>query len=557
LIGAGAERSITPSFETAPSRAGAPMRHERTFSPALLAQVFVIHTTATIARAFVVGGWSLSFDEAFSWRMSRFPAAELVKRTARDVHPPAYYLLLKGWTHWAGDSPESMRLMSVILAMLAGLALHGLLLEATASSEAGLARGTRPGGRAWTCLLSSVLVVSSPLINRHAVEARMYPLAAALAILAGWCLLAALRRGDRSTFWWVVYAGSSALGCYVHNYALFSLAGQTAFLAGWCLSRSGPSVVRLLAMPETRRGFVATAAVVVAYLPWLPIALAQSGAVGGDYATGRFDPGHLPAEIGYLFTGLDWLAEPPLPEAWCAGLVVLLVLLAVRPSGAGRLLALMIAGPLTLGVMASLVVGRDVLFARHVYPSVFAIAGGLAVLIARIPDLTTRSVASALAVTTTAGLTASLYDRVGADRHPGLLGATRELARRWQPGEEIFAFGPEIYLALQLESRRLGLASPRMIRATRRPLEHYRGGPVIDPAEITTPTEAAALAGTSAWVVEARSAWRYVTPLPPGWRRADESRFPEVRIVGRDIVFLDRIVCGTAPARDAEGGLRP
>ncbi|WP_161625853.1 hypothetical protein, partial [Singulisphaera acidiphila] len=251
-------------------------------------------------------------------------------------------------------------------------------------------------------------------------------------------------------------------------------------------------------------------AVALAYWPWLPVAMAQSRQVEADYVTGPLGLGLFANEIGHLFTGLYWLAAPPMPEVWCAGLLILLTLLAVGRGEADRFLGLMIVGPIGLGVLASLVVGRNVFFSRYCYPAAFAVAGGLAVLIARIPDLMTRVAASILAVTTTASLTASLYDRIGPERHPGLLGATRELARRWRPGEAVFVFGPEIYLALQLDSRRLGFAPPRMIRTTRRPLEHYRGGPVIDPAEITTPEEAAALAGSSAWVVEARSAWRYV-----------------------------------------------
>jgi hypothetical protein len=64
----------------------------------------------------------LSHDEAFSWRLSRYPVPELMRRTVQDAHPPLYYLALKAWTVVWGTSPVALRSLSVVFgAMSVGL----------------------------------------------------------------------------------------------------------------------------------------------------------------------------------------------------------------------------------------------------------------------------------------------------------------------------------------------------------------------------------------------------------------------------------------------------
>src|SRR5688572_27598207 len=69
-------------------------------------------------RSYHLTARSLWFDEAFSWRLSQFPLPELISRDAQDVHPPLYYILLKGWTVVFGASLLALRSFSVFLAAL-------------------------------------------------------------------------------------------------------------------------------------------------------------------------------------------------------------------------------------------------------------------------------------------------------------------------------------------------------------------------------------------------------------------------------------------------------
>src|SRR4051812_10335173 len=57
-------------------------------------------------------------DEAFSWRLAAQPSpARLVELTARDVHPPLYYLCLSAWMSAFGASESALRGLSGVFSV--------------------------------------------------------------------------------------------------------------------------------------------------------------------------------------------------------------------------------------------------------------------------------------------------------------------------------------------------------------------------------------------------------------------------------------------------------
>jgi hypothetical protein len=72
---------------------------------------------------------ALQPDEAFSWRLIQCSPQQLLQRTAADVHPPLYYLLLQAWVHCWGDSLVALRSLSVILGILCLPVLYLLCVE--------------------------------------------------------------------------------------------------------------------------------------------------------------------------------------------------------------------------------------------------------------------------------------------------------------------------------------------------------------------------------------------------------------------------------------------
>jgi uncharacterized membrane protein len=58
---------------------------------------------AAVLFSWDLGAKSLWIDEAVSWDMAVSSIPQLFARIPNDVHPPVYYLLLRGWIAIFGD----------------------------------------------------------------------------------------------------------------------------------------------------------------------------------------------------------------------------------------------------------------------------------------------------------------------------------------------------------------------------------------------------------------------------------------------------------------------
>ncbi|MDQ7029429.1 MAG: peptidoglycan DD-metalloendopeptidase family protein [Ardenticatenia bacterium] len=122
---------------------------------------------------------SLWYDEGFSaWLASR-PAAEIVARTAADIHPPLYYLLLHAWTALAGSSEFSLRFLSV-MAGVPAVPLVWVLSRGLLGRQAGP--------------VAALLAAIAPVWLWYAQEARMYTLVTTLGLTSTWALIRLLER---------------------------------------------------------------------------------------------------------------------------------------------------------------------------------------------------------------------------------------------------------------------------------------------------------------------------------------------------------------------------
>src|SRR5438477_9887595 len=75
----------------------------------VLAGLGLVLAVGLTLRVHGLGTRPLSFDEAWSWRAIQFPTDEMFTRLGRDVHPPLYYCLLKGWSAALGTSAVALR----------------------------------------------------------------------------------------------------------------------------------------------------------------------------------------------------------------------------------------------------------------------------------------------------------------------------------------------------------------------------------------------------------------------------------------------------------------
>ncbi len=203
-------------------------------------------------RLYKLGQQSLWYDETVSAYLASQPALALIAHTARDIHPPGYYLLLRGWTLFSGNSEFSLAFFSLFWGVLL-IALTYTLARHLINHTVGL--------------VAALLIASSPYHIWYAQEVRMYTLGAMLGLIATYCLLRAFTVSP--PWFWVGYVMATLLGLYALYYFAFLIIALNLFFLAYLLypHRQLNLLLKLI---------VTNLLIAVLYLPWLPIAWRQA-----------------------------------------------------------------------------------------------------------------------------------------------------------------------------------------------------------------------------------------------------------------------------------------
>jgi uncharacterized membrane protein len=214
-------------------------------------------------RLYRLGADSLWYDETVSALLASKSLPDLIAHTARDIHPPGYYLLLHLWTRLSGDTEFALAFFSVVFGLL--------LIPLTYA----LAR--RLLGRT-VAVWAALLVAVSPFNLWYSQEVRMYTLGAALGLVALWCAVEIADQFNKPTNqqisrprgwrWLVGYVLAATTGLYALYYFGFLLVTLNVLV-----------IIYLLLNRQFRRlgiWLLAQVAVLILYLAWLPIAWRQA-----------------------------------------------------------------------------------------------------------------------------------------------------------------------------------------------------------------------------------------------------------------------------------------
>lgn len=245
---------------------------------------------ALALRVWGLGTSSVTHDEAYGLWVATRPLAEVLPATARDVHPPLYYLLLHGWLALGVPGDTWARLPSALLGTAMVPAVYAL------------------GRRLWNApvgTIAALLMALSPLAVAQAREARMYPLAVLLLVLAAYALLRATQENHVRR--WVATIILSALALYTHYYAgLVLLAFACYVFRVTCfVFRTRNPTPRL----HPASCILYPAAVAILTLPWLPALADQFSRV----RAGFWIPPPSPEAVGKVAQALTFFAVTPRP----------------------------------------------------------------------------------------------------------------------------------------------------------------------------------------------------------------------------------------------------
>jgi len=260
-----------------------------------MALLVLIILLAFILRLHRLGYQSIWYDEGVSIHLAMKDLTGLTLHTAGDIHPPFYYYLLHFWILAAGPSEFSVAFFSLFFGML--------IIPLSYRLAHVLSRPKRSGGRIEgrnlynrrIGLLTAFLIGISPFNLWYSQEIRMYTLGAFLGLISLYCLMrlagvqgrASLQRGDeaeaegkassigdKASFrYWIGYILSAAAGLYTLYYFAFLLLFENFFVFGWWLTNR---LTKRQSPLSLARWVLAQGAVLLLYLPWLPIALRQA-----------------------------------------------------------------------------------------------------------------------------------------------------------------------------------------------------------------------------------------------------------------------------------------
>lgn len=226
--------------------------------------LLLILLTGFVLRLYRLGADSLWYDETVSAFLAAESIPDLIAHTARDIHPPGYYMLLHVWASLTGHSEFALAFFSLIFGMLLIPLAYRLARRLTGA----------PTVAAWAALLVAV----SPYNIWYSQEVRMYTLGATLGLVAAYCLWCGgiwrrgdpggrhLRQGRRKAMpllYWLGYALVATLGLYtLYYFAFLLLILNLIFL----ISHFSTSPRRT----QLRPWLLSNGFILLVYLPWLP-----------------------------------------------------------------------------------------------------------------------------------------------------------------------------------------------------------------------------------------------------------------------------------------------
>ena len=226
--------------------------------------LLLVFLLATGLRFYGLDRQSLWNDEGTSVAVAQRDLATIARDAAADIHPPLYYVLLSRWVELLGTGEAAVRSLSALL---------GLGLVALTYALGRLLLGRWPG------LAAAFLAAVNPFQVYYSQEARMYML---LAVFGAGAVLALARFVAQAS--WLALAALTLLeaaGLYTHySFVFVLLALNLAFL----LSLRRDTLRRLVPWAFSQ------AAVVLLYLPWLPVALRQVHTWPSPVQTASFFP---------------------------------------------------------------------------------------------------------------------------------------------------------------------------------------------------------------------------------------------------------------------------
>lgn len=475
----------------------------------------------TLLRSYRLGERSFWFDEAFFWKLSQFPLGELLERTGEDNYPPLYPVLMKAWSTVFGCSAWALRSLSV----LCGAAtIVGAFLFCSEASWSDRERWCHAA--AWEVsgvgLLGAALVAVNVLQIRWSWDVKMYTLGAMLNVWSSWALLLAMR--TKAAPAWLFYTALAVAFLHTHYYALFSVLAQWAFVAVVFLHASCWRPARAVRDASCRRWILAAVVTSAGFAPWVPTFIYQHNRDRALALRPRMTVQKV-AETPFAMFCEPEDARPTDAEALAVLAVSEIILFAmlVQPSGASCYTFFAAIAPFALGVAVSLgdttvFEVRYLVFAQPFWLFAAALALG------RVRGVIRRGALGAFLVGCLLLAQAKFWYRSEFGQRPGARAVAQFLEWNRRADEPVLVCSQLYYYPIVYHSA--DTACFLIFDDENQVRRHCWGSAIVEPHELISRSECAALRSPRIWVVDMIGGWGPShVPKCPGWEVASERTF--------------------------------
>lgn len=445
------------------------------------------------------------FDESLGWRMAQFSPTEIIERSARNVHPPAHFLLLSFWRRVFGSDLTTLRYYALLWGVLTTIGGALLAMEATDAEKR----------KTWSGLLACSLIAGSSLHIHWSHQVKMYTLGTCLAMWTS-LLLASWFREARA---WklVVYVPLAATLTLQHHYGTFTVFAQLSFAVCW-VARRFIAGDRTHAFPVLLTGWATTAI----WSLWLPSFLAQRQLVKSGYWIDPFRWSDVLTIWGELFVANSaiQLNDDVYLVAGQVVFVLMLLMFAIRKQTLG-FVAWISFLPWAIAVVWS-VIDQNVLVSRFLIYSHVCFLVGVSVLVTRLPATPRIVISMSLLIATLVPVYAQRQLRKDHASLPGLTAALEYLQLNRLKDEPCVVCNPMLYL----NTRAQGEYMKRLYAVgSSGTYPHFQGTPVMKDGDYLPYSDLYEF--RSLWTLDAEQ-WlgeTWGTPLPHSFSLVEEKRF--------------------------------
>lgn len=226
----------------------------------------------------IFDGHEVSIEDLQKYQRTNFEKniIDTIKSLASDdpQHPPLYYVMVRLWVEWFGNSVAVTRSLSAVISLFAFPSIYWLCRELFKSSLVG-----------WVAI---ALIAVSPLHILYAQQAREYSLWMVTILLSSAALLQAMRLKTQLS--WGIYATTLTLGFYTYPFSVLLTIGHTIYVI----------TVERFRLSKTFVAYLLTSIFgIIAFVPWLLVIITNLTAIHNGTAW-------LEGKVSRLFLSKMW-----------------------------------------------------------------------------------------------------------------------------------------------------------------------------------------------------------------------------------------------------------